>query len=62
MFDAVNKTSNDMEFSSSVQNGNQPNCGKNLKLKSMEFVHVLYNSRTTGFAQVMENLESHGIL
>ncbi|KAL9963219.1 hypothetical protein ACROYT_G032397 [Oculina patagonica] len=26
MFDAVNKTSNDMEFSSSVQNGNEPNC------------------------------------
>ena len=45
MFDAVNKTSNDMEFSSSVQNVNQPNCGKNLKLKFMEFVHVLYNSR-----------------
>ena len=31
MFDAVNKTSNDMEFSSSVQNGNQSNCGKNFK-------------------------------
>lgn len=30
MFDAVNKTSNDMEFSSSVQNGNEPSCGKNL--------------------------------
>ena len=28
MFDAVNKTSNDMEFSSAVQNVNEPNCGK----------------------------------
>ena len=29
MFDAVNKTSNDMELSFSVQNGSDQPCGKN---------------------------------
>ena len=48
MFDAVNKTSNDMEFSSSVQNGNQPNCGKNLKSKLMELATFFSTRERTG--------------
>ena len=35
MFDAVNKTSNDMELSFSVQNGNDQPCGKPVKSTKM---------------------------
>ena len=35
MFDAVNKTSNDMELSYSVKDGNEPNSGKKCHLNNI---------------------------